>query len=238
MVSPKKGREVMANARATSSSSLSDVLLALKMSAEESSSATRGPSLDRRTSTSLDELLAFEMAQESDQSMTDFVAAGIMPPPSKPSRPSNISPSPSSGNDQGEQLRILERIREEREQRELELALKASERESMATSKVEAVSMNHPANYLYGQQKAMKDWARPGFTPPEKSGANPPDVSSTAPTVKARPRAKRENSMRSIDSEGRRRELLERGTSETKHAWQKVKRTRLVHLESRMEEST
>ena len=78
--------------------------------------------------------------------------------------------------------------------------------------------MDEPANYLYSQQKAMEDWARPGFLHDKDAVAS--SASSQTKTETTRPRTQRENSMNSIDSDGRRRELLERGTSETKIAIQ------------------
>ena len=199
-------RDAMAQARESSNSSLADLMLALKLSAEESGLTPGEPDINRRTSTNLDELLAFELAQNSAQSMTDFVAAGISaaPGPSK-------SRSETSADNPDEQFRILEKIRAEREKRELEMALKASERESKTSSQPGAVAMHHPANYLYSQEKAMEGWARPGFT------RNQNQANHNNPT-KQRPRTQRENSLSSIDSEGRRRELLERGTSETQEA--------------------
>ena len=86
------------------------------------------------------------------------------------------------------------------------MALKASEQEaktSSSRSKPGAVSMDEPANYLYRQQKAMEDWARPGFLHDKDAVAS--SASSQTKTETTRPRTQRENSMNSIDSDGRRR---------------------------------
>lgn len=211
-------REAMDHARHASNSSLADLLLALKLSAEESG-------LDRRASTNLDELLAFEMSQDSRQHMTDFVAAGITTSSSSSTASTSnsnaykstpmkhrSSGSINTGNNNNpeEQLRILQKIREEQEQRQLEMALKASERERMQPG---GKTMNHlPAttsNYLQSQQRAMEDWnQRPGGSTAASMFQN--GVRSS--------HHQRQNSISSIDSEGRRQQLLERGTSETKHA--------------------
>lgn len=202
-------RDALAQARDGSNSSLADLMLALKLSAEESgmSSGAAGQ-LDRRTSTNLDELLAFEFAQNSNQNMTDFVAAGMFTAGPAPGSRSSGSDNPD------EQYRILEKIREEQEQRELEMALKASEQEVKQQTKPGAVEMHQPASYLYSQEKAMEDWARPGFM------HNQHHPTMAHGNTKPRPRTQRENSLSSIDSDTRRRELLERGTSETRQAIQ------------------
>ena len=99
------GRDAM-NHDAPNDSSLADLLLALKLSVEESG-------LDRRAPTNLDELIAFEMSQDSRQHMTDFVAAaGAMDnsnsnsSPRPPHKPPNLVNSIDS---EGRRQQLLER---------------------------------------------------------------------------------------------------------------------------------
>jgi hypothetical protein len=192
-------------------SSLADIMLALKLSAEENESnnpdinTTNALAIDRRKSTSLEELLVLERAQSSDQNMTDFVAAGISTHEPKASMPPN---------ENNEQLRILEQIREEQEQKELELALKASEQEQELYAKETLVQAGQGGghgqaaqtrDFLLSQQKAMEEW----------SGNQ--DLVATTRGGGA-PGPERQSSVSSIDSVGRRKELLERGTQETQQA--------------------
>lgn len=178
-------RPSMAHEDRSSHSSLADVMLALKLSAEESDMA------NPQRSTNLDELLALEMAQETHQNMTDFVAAGISSEPS----------------DQDEQMRILEKIRQEQEQKELELAIQASQAWGPK------VPQQKSSDFLTSQRQAMNEYTRHNA---EAYGQAPAAAST-------RPVSQRQGSHRSYDSAGRRQELLERGTSETKLAIQSGK---------------
>mmetsp|Transcript_15410 Transcript_15410/g.37949 ORF Transcript_15410/g.37949 Transcript_15410/m.37949 type:complete len:861 (+) Transcript_15410:346-2928(+) len=122
-------------------SSLADVLLALKISAEEEAARRNRvggprPPLTGQKSTSIRELLTLEAndkkrrnnrgnntsaaaagdeEEDDSSSVMDLVAAGIS------------ADGGSSSNDAVKQRRMLDRIREEEEQRQLEMALKASE---------------------------------------------------------------------------------------------------------------
>ena len=183
-------------------SSLADVLLALKLSAEES-----GDGNLHRNSTSIDELLALEKAQASRgteanksglsirNSVMDMVAAGISTTPTGLRTPTEST----SNGEQAEQMRILQQIREEQEQKELELALKVSQQQETAAASGGVGS--RAGDFLLSQQEAMKEWSNR-------------NISSAPGQLPQRPLP----GVSRKDSIGRRQELLERGTEETKDA--------------------
>jgi hypothetical protein len=174
-------------------SDLVDLMLALKLSAEESA----GSGIPVSATTRLEDLLEFEMSQPFNQSMTDFVAAGM------------LSTSPNTRGSQKlaattkpyEQLRILDKIREEQEQRELEMVLKVSEQESQRSS---AITRN----------QHWPDHAHAGVHQSSHLRHNKTEPSSMSRRGAPPQNIIRENSISSMDSEGRRQELLQRGASE------------------------
>jgi hypothetical protein len=217
-------QDAMSSAGEVGSGSLADVLLALKLSAEEESNAqqhqqqqhvgsgggTSTTTFGRRQSTSLDELLALEMISDdrhhhNHQPVTDLVAAGI-------------STSDHHNHSRPEdQMRILQQIREEQERCELELALKVSQEQSQPPP-IQVLNKAHPTtssagDFLFSQQKAMEEWS---LSPNTNTNTNTKTTTNTTPSP--RQMGARQNSLSSIDSSERRRELLERGTQETQQA--------------------
>lgn len=171
--------------------SLADVLLALKLSAEEaahgkgkSKERSHLPNVASRMSTSLRELLELEQAttkQEAgddgsvttkDSSVIDLVAAGIS------------TDQDSSSADAEKQLRILQQIREEEERRQLEIALKASKNSdedidddldadlklALEASRNEA-ERRRSSNFVLSQQQAMQEFSakKPAALDPDQS---------------------------------------------------------------------
>jgi hypothetical protein len=187
------GRQAMIRAHDADHNSLADVLMALKISAEESGSAETDNL--HRPSTSIDELLLLEKKQaaklpaKSDSnpnSVMDMVAAGIS------TTTTERDHSAALPDELGEQMRILQQIREEQEQMELEIALKVSQGDSGAD------------DFLMSQQEAMEE-----FSPRNNNNSH---TNSHDGTRAQMPGVSRNDSFR------RRRELLNRGTQETKNA--------------------
>jgi hypothetical protein len=159
----------------------------------------------------LDELLALEMSSNINdrhirQPVTDLVAAGI----------STGDHHHNNNNDRpDDQFRILQQIREEQERCELELALKVSQEQSeyeqqpiIQQVQVKAPTPSTAGDFLFSQQKAMEEWST--------NTNNTSNTSNIAPSP--RQMGARQNSVSSLDSSERRRELLERGTQETQQA--------------------
>jgi hypothetical protein len=198
--------------------SLADVLLALKLSAEEDAAARKGKPKKRshlahvasRRSTSLRELLHLERAttkQETgdessvstkDSSVIDLVAAGIS------------TDASSASADAEKQLRILQQIREEEEKRHLEMALKASKSTDDSIDAdldadlklaLEASRNEASDDYVLSQQKAM-----------ELFSARKGSASSTASSPE------RPNNPPPLDHDRSKAALLQRGTAETHRA--------------------
>jgi hypothetical protein len=201
--------------------SLADVLLALKLSAEEDAAARKGKPKERshlrhgakRQSTSIRELLQLERAttkQETgdessvttkDSSVIDLVAAGIS--------------TNASSADAEKQLRILQQIREEEEKRQIEMALKASKstddsidadldaelKLALEVSRNEAQQRSSSDEFVLSQQKAMEEFSA------RRSSA------SSAASSPERP-----NNSPPLDHDRSKAALLQRGTAETHRA--------------------
>jgi hypothetical protein len=205
------GRQAMSRAHEADHNSLADVLLALKLSAEESGTSAETDNL-HRPSTSIDELLTLEKKQaakvpgatatgnaksdsnhSNNHSVMDMVAAGISTTTTAASRPDEL----------GEQMRILQQIREEQEQMELEIALKVSQQAGGDSGTTD--------DFLMSQQEAMEEWSRNNNN--NNNNAHTNSSSSNNNGTRAQmPGVSRNDSFR------RRRELLDRGTLETKTA--------------------
>jgi hypothetical protein len=230
------------------SGSLNDLLLALRLSAEESADYESrlnphnmgGPpagGLQRRQSTNLDELLALEMSTGGRQSsgVMDMIAAGISTTTTTVTSGSSGSTTPpiSGGGGRGrggaesspnEQMRILQQIREEQERQELELALKVSQEQAQPiqirdpqtnnngsnTSNENNTKNNNPNDFMWSQRQAMEEYTSSSLHNDDRRDGGAPPTRNMA--------SHRQNSNSSVDSEGRRRELLQRGTIETKNA--------------------
>jgi len=98
---------------------LADLMLALKLSAEE----TAGAGMASQSTNRWEDLLEFEVSQTWNHNATDFVAAGVM-------STSATGLTKDSAFYPNEQRRILDQILEQKEQQELAMALKVSSEES------------------------------------------------------------------------------------------------------------
>ena len=183
-----------ARREAAENDSLEDVLLALRISAEEE--AAKGHSISanqrftqtptRKKSTSIQELLALERTSlqasennDDSSSVMDLVAAGI-------EEDALIDPK--------DQKRLLEQIRLEQERKELELALEASRKEIQVNKN----AVNSSKNFFRNQQRAMEELTRQN----NRTSSN----------------SQRNQSPATIAHEMRREQLIQRGTSETQKA--------------------